>query len=139
MWDKLVAARPCGSMDIAIDKAGVTRHVCVGVSVSMSLGLWAGDLCGPSLSLCYVNLPKPSKASWTTKRRLRIDQDTHTHAHTHKNSFPQPVCLSKQTAALTAVLWCGYSAMFARVRLSLGNSKPSSVLSETGHLVSGQR
>lgn len=83
MWERLVAARPCGSMDIAIDKAGVTRRVCLGVSVSISLGLWAGDLCGPSLSLCYVNLPKPSKASWTTKRRLRIDQDTHTHTQIH--------------------------------------------------------
>lgn len=59
----LAAARHCGSMDSAIEKATrwVTRHmsvcvwmcewVCLCVSVCMSLGLWAGDLCGPSLSL----------------------------------------------------------------------------------------
>lgn len=33
------AARPRRSMDVAIDKAGVTRHVCVAMSVSMSLDL----------------------------------------------------------------------------------------------------
>lgn len=94
------ATRHCGITDLDIEKAGVTRGV--GMSVSMSLGLQPGDLHGPSLyfplSHRYINLPKPSEATWTTKRRLRIDQDTQIH-------FPNQ-CLSKQTAALTAVLWC---------------------------------
>lgn len=42
------AARHCGSMHSAIKKAGMV-WVCLYLCVS--LGLWAGDLCGPSLSL----------------------------------------------------------------------------------------
>lgn len=59
--------------------------------------------------------------------------------NTLTNSFPQPTCLSKQTAALTAVLWCWHvCATFVCLPLFLGNRKPSSVMSETDHLVSGQ-
>lgn len=59
--------------------------------------------------------------------------------HTLTNSFPQPMCLSKQTAALTAVLWCWHvCATFVCLPLFLGNRKPSSVMSETDHLVSEQ-
>lgn len=97
------------------------------VCVSVILGLWAADLSGLPLSLSlspalsYVNLHKPFKATWTTKRKLRIDQNTHT--HTHGISFsPFLMCLSRQTAALTAVLqsW-NFCDMLVRVFLLLGN------------------
>lgn len=66
-WRRVVRT----SVAIRVNKArrgSQDMSVCLSVypSVCASLGLQAGDLYGPSHSLCYVNLPKLSKAAWTT-------------------------------------------------------------------------
>lgn len=117
-----------GAWTVPVRKLG-SEDVCarVGLCVCDSgpLGCWFVWPAPLSLSLSpalsYVNLHKPFKATWTTKRKLRIDQNTHT--HTHGISFsPFLMCLSRQTAALTAVLqsW-NFCDMLVRVFLLLGN------------------
>lgn len=71
----IVGARPVPSRKLGSQDAWVGVSVCVWAS---GLVICVAHL---SLSLSYVNIPKPSKATWTTKRRLRIDQDTHTQIH----------------------------------------------------------